>query len=790
MYFKLAIRNLRKNKLFTAVNIIGLSVGIASVMALSFSVYQYMTTDRVFKGKKDMYFLKTNNPGGESIAQTTFPLLEEIKKTCPEVVAGTHTQSWSSPWLKYGEKEAQENTMYVESDFLKVFTFPLTKGNAATALNDKFSVIISDKAARQLFGNDNPLGKNISADDSIQLTVTGVLAPQPNNNTIKADVLLNSALLKDNTDFSGAANWYNTFAENFIRLKPGSDIALFESKIAKIVATNYAAESKKSVIKAVPFNKMKDEAGPLVAVIIKGSVGAAIFVLLIIIVNLINLNAATMYSRSKEVGVRQMMGSGKRNIIIQFCVENGLMVLFSIICGTLLFVYALLPGMNKFTAERFGESAIDIKNDYPFLVFFILIGAVITAIAGSLPAWRLTALKISDTVKGKLSGVNNSNLMRNIFITVQFTLAIIFIGITVILNRQVNYMKSVSVGFNKENVVVVNTDLAFRNETAAGVRFESILNKLKSNPQVKAVSTSSIIPTGYWNNFNNFFEPASNKEIKLRHAAVDAGYLKTFEVPMIEGRDFDDALAATEENSVIINKTAMKAFGWSSAVGKKIISKGGDQAYNVIGVMEDFNYRNTQGAIEPLLHWYNGKQRLEYNSYLSINAGPGHQKELLQQLQQEFTAMPSRRPFKYNYMSELVNKQYTLLNGILSTTNFIAFLTILVAAMGMFGLISLLAKQKVKEIGVRKVLGASVQNIVTMLSKDFLKLVFIASVIALPLSRYTMKNWLNDFAYRIQIQWWMLLLTGLIALLIALITVSYQSIKAALMNPVKSLKSE
>jgi putative ABC transport system permease protein len=790
MYLKLAIRNLRKNKLFTSVNIIGLSVGIAAVMALSFSVYQYITTDRAFKDKQNMYFLKTTNPGGESFAQTTYPLLEEIKKTCPEVVAGTHTQSWNDPWLKYGEKEAQENTKYVENDFLKVFTFPLTEGNAATALNDKFSVVISDKVARQLFGNENPLGKTIAADDTVQLTVTGVLAPQPNNNTIKADVLLSAALLKDNTDFAGTANWYNTFAENFIRIKPGSDIALFESKIAKIVATNYAAESKKSVIKAVPFNKMKDEAGPLISVIIKGSIGAALFIMLIIIVNLINLNAATMYNRSKEVGVRQMMGSGKRNIIIQFCVENGLLVLFSLICGTLLFMYALLPGMNKFTADKFGESALNIKNDYPFLLFFILIGAVVTAVAGSLPAWRLTALKISDTVKGKLSGVNNSNRMRNIFITVQFTLAIIFIGITVILNRQINYMKSVSVGFNKENVAVVNTDLAFRNDEAAGVRFESILNKLKSNPHVKAVSTTSIIPTGYWSNYNNFFEPASNREIKLRHAAVDAGYLKTFEIPLIEGRDFDDALTATEGNSVIINETAMKTFGWASAVGKKIISKGGNETYTVVGVMGDFNYRNTQGAIEPLLHWYNGKQRLAYNNFLSINTAAGHQQEVLQQLQQEFTAMPSRRPFKYNYMSDLVNKQYTLLNGILSTTNFIAFLTILVASMGMFGLISLLAKQKVKEIGVRKVLGASVQNIVTLLSKDFLKLVFIASIIALPLSWYAMKNWLNDFAYRIQIQWWMLLLTSVIALLIALISVSYQSIKAALMNPVKSLKSE
>jgi putative ABC transport system permease protein len=790
MYFKLAIRNLKKNSLFTTVNIIGLSVGIASVMALSFSVYLYMNTDRDFKDKANMYFLKTVAPNGDAFKQTTYPLLEEIVKTCPEVMAATHTQTWNDPWLKYGEKETQEGTVYGEKDFLKVFTFPLTEGNAATALNDKFSVVISDKVSRQLFGKESALGKIIAADDSVQLTVTGVMAPQPNNNTVKANVILSTDLLKDNVDFRGNANWYNTFAENYIRLKPGSDIAALEAKIAKIVAANYAPETKKSIIKVIPFVKLKEEAGALVAVIIKGSVGTALFILIIILVNLVNLNAATMYTRAKEVGVRQMMGSGKKNIIMQFCVENGLLVLCGVICGALLFMYVLLPGMNSFTSDKFGESTLNIKNDYPFLLIFIVVGIIITIIAGSLPAWRLTALKISDTVKGKMGIANGSNRIRNIFITLQFTLAIIFIGITVILNRQVNYMKSVSVGFNKENVVVVNTDMAFRNQAAANVHFESILNKLKQNTQVKAISTSSIIPTNYWNNFNNFLESGSTKEIKIRHVAVDAGYLKTYEVPLTEGRDFDDDLAATEENSIIINKTAMKAFGWTNAVGKKIISKGGDRTFTVVGVMEDFNYRNTQATIEPLLHYYNGKQKLADNNFLSINTSPGYQKILLQQLQTDFAGMASRRPFKYNYMADLVNQQYTLLNGILSTTNFIAFLTILVAAMGMFGLISLMAKQKVKEIGVRKVLGASVANIVTMLSKDFLKLVAIASLIALPLSWYAMKNWLNDFAYRIQIQWWMLLLTAVIALLIALVTVGFQSIKAALLNPVKSLKSE
>jgi putative ABC transport system permease protein len=790
MYFKLAIRNLKKNKLFTAVNIIGLSVGIASVMALSFSVYQYITTDRIFKGKEDMYYLKTSLPSGESYMQTTFPLLDEIVRTCPEVEAGTHTQTWNGPWLKYGEKEAQERTMYVERDFFKVFAFPLTAGNVTTALDDKFSIVISDKIARQLFGSQNPLGKTITADDSLQLTVTGVLAPQANNNTVKADVLLPVAILKDNKDFGPNANWYNTFASNFLRLKKGSSIPVFEAKLAKIVATNYAPENKQSIIKAIAFKNIKDESGPLIGIIIKGSVGAAIFILLIIVVNLVNLNAATMYTRSKEVGVRQMMGSGKKNIILQFCVENGLLVMFSLICGGLLFMYLLLPQMNKFTVDNFGESVLNIKQDYPFLLLFILVGAVITLVAGSLPASRLTAFKISDVVKGKLGNINSGHGMRNVFITVQFTLAIIFIGITVILNRQINYMRSVSIGFNKENVVVVKTDLAFKNPEAAGVHFESLLSQLKADPNIKAFSTAITIPTAYWSNYNTYIEAASGKEVKLRHAGADAGYLKTFEIAMIEGRDFDDALTATEGNSIIINKTAMKAFGWTSAIGKKLTSKGSDETATVVGVMDDFNYQNTQGPIEPLLHWYNGKQKLSGNNYLSINTPPAYQKQLLQRLQKDFAVMPSRRPFKYDYMSDLVNGQYTLLNGILSTTNFIAFLTILVASMGMFGLIALLAKQKVKEIGVRKVLGASIQNIVTMLSKDFLKLVLVASVIALPVAWYAMHNWLNDFAYRIEIKWWMLVLTSVIAILIVLFTVGFQSVKAALMNPVKSLRSE
>jgi putative ABC transport system permease protein len=789
-YFKTVLRQLWKKRLFSLVNIIGLSVGLASVMALLIGVYMYMTTDTMHKDKDRMYYLKTSVPDGDSYMQTTYPLLGEIVKNCPEVEAATHKQSWYSPWLKNGEKEAQENTVFVDTSFFGVYSFPLKYGTASNALKEKFSAVISEKVSMQLFGNTNPVGKSILADDTITLTVTAVLKEIPVNSTLRADVFLTTQLLAANTDFSGNANWYNGFAENYLKLKPGTDVKLFESKIAKIVALNYEKEVRNQKVMAVPFSSLKNEAGPIVNLIIYGSIGTAIFVLLIILVNLLNLNAASIYNRTKEVAVKQMIGSGKGKIITQFCVENAVIVFFSILTAGLLFYFVLLPQMNNMYGSRFGEMSFSFQKDYPFALLFLLLGFIITIIAGSLPALKLISLPVSDAVKGKLSKRAGNHTIRNIFITVQFALAIIFICITVILNRQIDHMKTASLGFNKADVVTVNLDMAFRNQEAANTYFETILNKLRANANVKSVSTNVVVPSAYWNNYNNFYDPATNKEIRIRHMNADAGYTSTFEIPVIEGRSFNDALSATETSNVMINRTAMKALGWTSIDGKTIKSKGNDQVFTVVGVMEDFHYQDMQKPVEPLLHWYGGKQGLNYNNYLSINVRGNHKKEVLQQLEADMKAIPARRAFSYEYMSDKVSKQYTLIDGILKTTNFVAFLTIIISCMGMFGLISLFAKQRVKEIGIRKVLGAGVPGIVALLSRDFIRLVIIACVIAFPVAWWAMNSWLQSFVYRINIQWWMFAVAGFISLLIAIITVGVQAVKAAIANPVKSLRAE
>jgi putative ABC transport system permease protein len=789
-YFKTAWRQLIKNKLFSIVNIAGLSTGLASIMCLSVLVYQYLTADSNQKDIGQLYYLKTGSQDGNQYKATAYPLLGEIVRHCPEVVAATHIQRWYSPWLKYREKEFQETTEFVDTAYFRVFQFPFKYGNPAGALNDKFSVVLSEETAEKFFGRTDPVGKILVADDTLQFRVTGVLQHIPSNSTIRPVVLLPTAILESNPFFKDNANWYNNFADNYLRLGKARDPKALDKKIAALVKLNYAPENKNLKVFTVPFRDITQENSSLTGTIIKGSVSAGIFILLIILVNLINLNMAAMYRRAKEMAVRQMMGGGKANIVTQLCIENGLIVFISILLAWLLFALILLPGIGDLVKNQFGEIETGLTGDYPLILLFAGIGIFFTVLAATIPALKLAAVKITDSVKGKLiSGDYKSNSVRNIFITTQFVLAITLVGVTIILNRQIAYMKTSALGFNKENVAVVNLDLAFRDQPSAATRFQSILNDLKNDPHVRSVSVNQVVPTAYPENFNVYYDPSTKKEVRLRQAPADAGFPPTYQIPLIQGKNFDDALAASQQHAVLINHSAMKAFGWKDAVGKQLSSKGSSEVYTVNGVMEDFHYQDLQNGIEPVIQWYPGKPSLEAGN-LSVRTDAGYIKPVMQRLEQAFRTMPARRNFGYELMSSKVDKQYALLDGVLKVTNYIALLTILIASMGMFGLIALFARQRVKEIGIRKVLGAGVASIAGLLSKDFLILIGIAFLIATPLTMYIMGNWLQDFAYRIHISWWMFLAAGAIAIIIALLTVGVQAVRAAIANPVNSLRSE
>ena len=788
-YIKAGLRNIAKNKSFSLINLIGLSLGLASMMALAMLVHQYYTTDGFHEHRDRMYYLKTFTPEGESYSQTTFPLLYEIQKSAPEVEAATHVQGWYAPWLKYDAAEVQDRTVYVDSGFFKIFSFPLAEGNASRALHDKYAVVISQKVARQLFGTEKALGKTITASDSISLTVTGVLGDIPVNSSLSAEVLLPLQLLLDNPDFSENADWYNTFAENYLLLREGADARQLDKKIDSIVKQFYAAETKHHLVKTVPFSELKKEAGPTVGAIISGAIASAVFIVLVMLANLLNLNTAVVFSRTKEVAIRRMIGSGRGSIILQFCIENALVVSASLLLGFYLFTQVLLPQLNSAFGDNLIEVQFQWQQDWGLMVVFILVAALIALVAGSVPAWYATSVKVSEAVKGRFTRADGKGWLRRVFITLQFALAVVLIGVAIILNSQIRFMKAASLGYATEGVAVVNLDLAFKDEQQAQNRFETIIDELRSNPAVKSLSTTSVIPTSYWDNFNGFIDLETGKEIRMRHVATDAGFLETYQIPILEGRNFDDKLAASESSSVIINQTAAKAFGWSKPIGRQIKSKGGDEVVTVVGVIDDFHYQDLQRPIEPLLHWYSGKAAIGH-SYLNLRLDPEQSPEVLAKLEQDLSRIPSRRSFSYTYMNSLVEEQYSLMDGILKISNYVALLTICIAAMGMFGLVALFARQRVKEIGIRKVLGASVLNIATLLSKDFIKLVVMAIIIATPIAWFAMHKWLEDFAYRIEISWWFFAGAGLLVLLIALATVSVQAVKAALSNPVKNLRTE
>ena len=790
-HIKISLRNLWKNKLLSTLNLLGLSIGIGSVLTLIFSVYAYYNADSNVKDQDDIYYLKTITSTGDEYSQTPYPLLQEIIKSSPEIIAATHMQGWTQPWLQYGDLDFQESTNYVEPEFFKVFSLPLKYGDPGTALNEKYSIVLTDKVSQKLFGEENPVGKIISANDTLNLTITGVLEPISPYSAFRLGVVMPTKLLEDIASFKTRNDWSDSFTMNFLKLRPSTNIAQFESRVYELVKANYSNPSTIAAIKLRPFAGMRTDAIPVVDTIISGSMAASVFVLLIVLINLLNLNASTMFRRTKDVAVRKILGASKRNVVVQFCIENGILVFASISISALLFLGFLLPKLNDIYGADFGKITFTVANDYPVILYAIGLGLLVTLLVGILPTLRFVSVPISMGIKGKIDAIKSNFFVRNSFIVLQFAIAILFICVAIILNSQIGYMKSAPLGFNKENVIVGNLNLEYKNEEIASSNFDAILDKLNADTYVKSVGVSNAVPSEYNLNFTQLHDPETDSEVRVRYSRTDDGYLKTLEIPVVMGRDFDKNLDQAEDHPVIINRTTMNALGWNSIEGKRLMEKDGTSSgYPVVGVMEDFHYQDMQKSVEPLVHFYRESNDLANMSYLSVRVAEGHEKVVQQLIDDGFNKIASRRKYKQEYLTDKVSGQYRLIEGMLKTVNVVALLIIFISCLGLFGLISFMAKRRIKEIGIRKVLGSGVLKIIVLLTKDYILLVSIAAIIAFPIAWYVMNAWLTDFANSITLQWWMFAVSGLIALVITAFTVGIQAVKSAIANPVKSLKTE
>ena len=792
-YLKIALRNLWRNRLFTTINGLGLAVGLACVVVLVLFAQKCLTWDTAHKNIDRIYYVQTrDNAGGEAYNQTVYPLLDQMLRDYPEIETGTHQQHWNNnPWIEFGGKSVQEATDYVDSTFFAVFTFPFKYGDPKTALQTKHSVVLVDEVAQNLFGAVNPVGKTVTVNDTLQFTVTGVLEKLPYNSSQQFNVLMPAANLMDDAGFRANADWYNNFASTFILLRPNADPARLQAKLPQLVKAHYQADAQKRTLLVSAFKDFIYNETPSFAGLIYAVFAVAAMLLLIISINLINLNTASAMPRAKEVAMRQVMGATRRLVLNQFWVESGLVVAGSLVLSVLFAVFYLIPQFNQLRTGRM-QLSISLADDYPTILAVLGIALAVALVAGTYPALYLMKLNMTEAVKGKISASPKSGRFRqNTLIVTQFALAVVLILGTIGMRQQIQFMQTAPLGYDKENVLVFKTDLAFRNETAALAAGRGILNRLRQNPNVVSFTSTYYTPVSYQNNFNSYYpDGQENRAVNIRHMDGAVNYTETYRIPMQEGRNFSDATTADSANhAVLINESAMRAFGWTTAVGRKLRQLNNPTRYTVVGVTKDYHYLDLKESIGPMLQVYSGRESL--SSFLAVRlTDAANAPALIADLEREFKKIPARRSLSYFYLTDEVVKAYQPLNNAWLMIGFVTLIAILTACAGIFGLITLVARQRTKEIGIRKVLGASVLSITVLLSTDFLRLVLLAVLIAAPVGWYAGQRMLDYFAYHTDVQWWYLAVAGLLAVGIALLTVSFQSIRAALMNPVKSLRSE
>ena len=801
-YFIIAWRNLLKNKAFSFINILGLSIGIAVCFIIMLFVKDELSYDR-FNAKADriarIVFNANINGGKISESNVMPPVAGALKNDFPEVEAATRLSGQGALKVTYKEKTFKDDAFaFVDPNFFEVFTLPFIKGDVKTALLQPHTVVITQETANKYFGNEDPIGKALAFNNNNTdlYTVTGVMENVPVNSHF------HFAMFGSMTGWEQAKSdsWMESNFFTYVLLKEGYDYKKLEAKLPDMVEKYMGPQILQSMGMSLSQFRTKgntlgfalqpltsihlhshttsefEPGGDMKYVYIFGAIAG--FMLLIACINFINLSTAGASKRAKEVGVRKVMGSEKFDLIKQFLTES-ILITFSALLFAYVFVQLALPLFNDLSGKK-----LSIVYNIQPMILLIGLGLLVGILAGIYPAFFLSSFKPIAVLKGRMSASTKSIGLRSGLVVFQFFISVSLIIGTIIVFQQMNYIRNKKLGYNKEQLLVLPNSWALRKNEKA------FKDQLRKDSRISNITLSWYKPAGPSNSNNAFAYPEGkeNQVMRTLEYHVDEQYIPTFEMQMAAGRNFSTEFK-TDSSAIIINESAAKAFGWGTdAIGKKITREnsrlGHNFNYTVIGVVKDFHFKSLHEAITPLL------MVLEPESGFIIKIKTADVAGLLSSMKQTWNSFGTNEPFTYAFMDDLYNKTYIAEQKTGQILNIFALLTIFVACLGLFGLATYTAEQRTKEIGIRKVLGATVTQVTNMLSKEFLKLVAIACLIAFPLAWWAMNKLLQDFVYRIQISWWVFLVAGVAALAVALLTVSFQSIKAALMNPVKSLKTE
>jgi putative ABC transport system permease protein len=777
-------RNANSNKLHTTINYLGLSIAIAVVILIVLYVHNELTFDR-FQTNRDRIFRITTTlttPGGDNkiaITNTAFAFI--LKNQCPEIENIACIDIGGKYYVKYKDRTFhEENIRLATSGIFKLFSYQVLKGNLKTMLIEPNTTVLTESLSKKIFANEDPYGKTIQFNDR-NYTVTGVIKDLPSNTDIKFSAILSSPV----NGTENLLNWDDYYAYLLVNNKSTS---ILQNKVNKITDQTY----KPLLIGDYQGISIKHNLQPLSDIHFntnflgdnpkgnKTNVYAfslvAFLILVIASINYINLNIARAVTRSKEIMIRKISGSGKLTIIIQLIGESVITTIISLIISIFL-VLLLIPVLNELTNKDF--SAYTLTNLTIFLVVLSIV-FIIGFIAAIYPVvYQLNLLKNKDNPRNKVkNGFNNISKTLVIF---QFVLSIVMICTIIIVSKQIEFMKDTDLGFNKNQILAIN--LNFKNDSIRSL--DALKQELVNNLKIDKIATggngTQLGSTGQWLKSINSQKNANNEDIQFisNMPVIDDNYLNLFEIKLIEGRNFSKNFSTDYDESVIVNKTYVKTVGWKNPIGQHISD---NPKLKVIGVVNDFHFASLHNKIEPLLFRFNDKNPALLFLKISPNA--------ITQVKSIWDKLFKDIPFEYKFVDENFDKQYRQDENQKAIFRYLSIVAILISCLGLYGLSSFFITQHTKEIGIRKVNGARITEVMAMLNKDFIQWVAIAFIIACPISWYAMHKWLESFAYKTTLSWWIFAAAGVIALVIALVTVSWQSYRAATRNPVESLRYE
>lgn len=792
---KLALRNFWRNKTFSFINVFGLSIGLASCIIIGLYVYSELSFDRFHTAHNNIYRVnKLTYPKGKETnfdGITPGQLAPAAAKDLPEVVLAARFRPWFTDMLvSYDTVHLKlEDVAYTDAAFLQMFDFPLVKGSRKTALAEPFTAVITETTAKKYFKDNDPVGKTLVTLNNIPVKITAVAKDAPSNSSLHFNMLISFATVTAPAN-AGYFFWMNTWTTQvnytFLQLKPNTDIAKLTSRISAMMhehmpETEYQYKPylqslddihlhSQNILYAEHFHTNSSKLIYTLLII-------AGLILLIACFNFINLSTAAALNRAKETGIQKVLGAGQSLLIRKFFSESFFFCLFSLVLA-LIIVIIILPLFNNLASSTITTNLLFSARVMSALLALLF---VVSFIAGLYPAIFLSRFKSTDVFRNIIKAGKDSWLRKSL-VTTQFALSILLIIATIVVNKQIHYLTSKDLGFDKDRILVLQL-------ANSGIELEhkskEFINTIKQNPGILSVSTSNRVPGQSMNGYGIIPEGHTlNEHLLANVVETDADFASTYNIKLVKGRFFSSQMKTDTTDAIVVNEAMARYLADNNLVGKQMeiyeARKG-----KVIGIMKDFNFASLRETVQPLAVILNDNPL-----YLSLKLKAGAATPTLDYIQKQWKQFDQKDPFDYFFMDEEMNHFYKSDTRLLRILSIFAVLAIFIACIGLFGLSIYSTKQRTKEISIRKILGAPVAGIVALLSKDFLKLVMIASLLSFPIAWWAMNEWLQDFSYRINISWWVFILAGISVLLIALATVSYHALKAAVANPAKNLRTE